>query len=305
MDKINYQNQEIRRWDVGPSTFLASPEQGALLLNWHLNMGDGSVRDVIHWPEELDTDGLKGVHGGIPILFPFAGKCYHEGQADKWSPAANSIRSMPTHGFAKDADFLIRSIDQSGFEVEMIQNENDRNTYPFEYTFTVIYHFLELSLQISLVLENEGRIPIPWSAGLHPYFQVPWRKDLALTDHQLSIPAKKVYQYQNDGNMIKKTPSNDYSYRLSTPNLINNIFYETIEPKAEISLLSGEETLRVSEVGGAETGSRLTFVSWTKPNAPYFCLEPWMSPPNAPENKTVRFVPPGGRDEFTVEIELV
>ena len=304
MDKINYQNQEIRRWDVGPSTFLASPEQGALLLNWHLNMGDGSVRDVIHWPEELDTEGLKGVHGGIPILFPFAGKCYHEGQADKWSPAANSIRSMPTHGFAKDADFLIRSIDQSGFEVEMIQNENDRNTYPFEYTFTVIYHFLELSLQISLVLENEGRIPIPWSAGLHPYFQVPWRKDLALTDHQLSIPAKKVYQYQNDGNMIKKNPSNDYFYRLSAPNLINNIFYETIEPKAEISLLSGEETLRVSEVGGAETGSRLTFVSWTKPNAPYFCLEPWMSPPNSPSNETTRMVGPSARDEFTIEIEL-
>ena len=99
-------------------------------------------------------------HGGIPILFPFAGKCYHEGQADKWSPAANSTRSMPTHGFAKDADFLIRSIDQSGFEVEMIQNENDRNTYPFEYTFTVIYHFLELSLQISLVLENGSLIQV-------------------------------------------------------------------------------------------------------------------------------------------------
>lgn len=304
MDKINYQNQEIRRWDVGPSTFLASPEQGALLLNWHLNMGDGSVRDVIHWPEELEAEGLKGVHGGIPILFPFAGKCYHEGQADKWSPMANSIRSMPTHGFAKDADFLIRSIDQSGFEVEMIQNENDRDSYPFDYTFTVIYHFLELSLQISLVLENEGRVPIPWSAGLHPYFQVPWRKDLALSDHQLSIPAKKVYQYQNDGNMMKKTPSNDQSYRLGMSNLINNIFYENITPQAEISLLSGEETLKVSEVGGAETGSRLTFVSWTKPSAPYFCLEPWMSPPNSPSNETTRMVGPSARDEFTIEIEL-
>jgi galactose mutarotase-like enzyme len=304
MDKINYQNQEIRRWDVGPSTFLASPEQGALLLNWHLNMGDGSVRDVIHWPEELEAEGLKGVHGGIPILFPFAGKCYHEGQADKWSPMANSIRSMPTHGFAKDADFLIRSIDQSGFEVEMIQNENDRDSYPFDYTFTVIYHFLELSLQISLVLENEGRVPIPWSAGLHPYFQVPWRKDLALSDHQLSIPAKKVYQYQDDGNMMKKTPSNDQTYRLGMSNLINNIFYENITPQAEISLLSGEETLKVSEVGGAETGSRLTFVSWTKPSAPYFCLEPWMSPPNSPSNETTRMVGPSARDEFTIEIEL-
>ena len=28
---------------------------------------------------------------------------------------------MPLHGFAKDAKFRIRSIDQSGFEVEMIQ----------------------------------------------------------------------------------------------------------------------------------------------------------------------------------------
>ena len=30
MEKISYQDQEIRRWDVGPSTFLASPEKGAL-----------------------------------------------------------------------------------------------------------------------------------------------------------------------------------------------------------------------------------------------------------------------------------
>lgn len=304
MDKISYQNQDIRRWDVGPSTFLASPEQGALLLNWHLNMGDGSVRDVIHWPESLNGKGLREIHGGIPILFPFAGKCFHKGEPNKWSPVMNSTKSMPMHGFAKDADFLVRSIDQSGFEVEMVQNEKNRDSYPFEYTFTVIYHFLELSLQISLVLENEGRTPIPWSAGLHPYFQVPWRKDLTQADHQISVPAKKVFQYQDDGNMIKKTPSNDYSYQLDTTDLVNNIFYETIEPKAEISLLNGEETLRISEVGGATAGSRLTFVSWTKPNAPYFCLEPWMSPPNSPGNETIRMVGPSARDEFTIEIEL-
>ena len=41
-----------------------------------------------------------------------------------------------------------------------------------------------------------------------------------------------------------------------------------------------------------------------KRRAPYYCVEPWMSPPNSPENKTVRHVPPGGRDEFTIEIEL-
>ena len=304
MEKISYQDREIRRWDVGPSTFLASPEKGALLMNWHLNMGDGSVRDVIHWPESLDESGLRGVHGGIPILFPFAGKCFHNKEAEKWVPSSGTPVNMPLHGFAKDADFSIRSIDQAGFEVEMIQAEQHRESYPYDYTFTVIYHFLELSLQISLIMENEGRTPIPWSAGLHPYFQVPWRKDLSLSDHSLFMPAKSVYQYEENGSLTKKIPANKNSYRLDAPDLINNIFSQTTEPKAEISLLNGEETIRISEVGGAETGSRLSFVTWTNLNAPYFCVEPWMSPPNSPANNTARMVAPTARDEFTIEIEL-
>ena len=105
MEKISYQDQQIRRWDVGPSTFLASPEQGALLMNWHLNMGDGSVRDVIHWPETLGDTGIRNVHGGIPILFPFAGRCFQDGKQDTWSPSSGAPVNMPMHGFAKDADF--------------------------------------------------------------------------------------------------------------------------------------------------------------------------------------------------------
>ena len=304
MEKISYQDQEIRRWDVGPSTFLASPEKGALLINWHLNMGDGSVRDVIHWPESLNQSGLRNVHGGIPILFPFAGKCFHNEKSDTWVPVTGNPVNMPVHGFAKDADFSIRSIDQAGFEVEMIQSDQHGKAYPFDYTFTVIYHFLELSLQISLIMENEGRTPIPWSAGLHPYFQIPWRKDLSISDHSLFLPAKSVYQYENNGSLIKKSPSKEFLYPLDTPNLTNNIFNQTIEPKAEISLLNGEETIRISEVGGAETGSRLSFVTWTVADAPYFCVEPWMSPPNSPANNTARMVAPTARDEFTIEIEL-
>ena len=80
MEQVEYQNQVMRRWGVGPSTFLACPEKGARLLNWHLNMGDGSVRDVVHWPEDNQEADLSKVHGGIPVLFPFAGKCYLEGE---------------------------------------------------------------------------------------------------------------------------------------------------------------------------------------------------------------------------------
>jgi len=302
MESVIYQNQEIKRWDVGPSTFLALPEKGARLLNWHINMSDGSVRDVIHWPEEHNSESFEKTHGGIPILFPFAGKCFDSGKEDHWRFGSNSF-SMPMHGFARYSDFRIRSMDKHGFEVELEPTEEIKAFYPFDFTFTVIYHFLELALQISLVLENEGREPIPWSAGLHPYFQVPWRKDLRLQDHRLEIDAKQVFQYDSGG-MMKKTPNPNKDCVLDDPNLINRVHYELKNSIAEISLLNQEEPIKISEVGGSENGSRLTFITWTKGGAPYYCVEPWMSPPNAPENKTMRVVPPAGRDEFTIEIEL-
>ena len=37
---------------------------------------------------------------------------------------------MPTHGFANNSNFEIRSIDQAGFEVEMIQTEEMKSFYP-------------------------------------------------------------------------------------------------------------------------------------------------------------------------------
>ena len=266
-------------------------------------MGDGSVRDVIFWPEEADNQNLASVHGGIPILFPFCGTCSHQGEKGKWRAQDGNVHEMPQHGFAQNASFRVRSMDQAGFEVEMVHEEAWKNFYPYDFTFTVIYHFLELSVQISLVLENEGRDPIPWSAGLHPYFQVPWRKDLDLENHLLNIASKKSYQYQPDGNLVDNSKS-DYPLPLSDENLINRIHYQLESSDAEISLLNGEETIRINEASWSGKGSRLSYVSWTKPGAPYFCLEPWMSPPNAPENKTVQYVSPGAREEFTIEVEL-
>ena len=109
------------------------------------------------------------------------------------------------HGFARESDFRIRSMDQHGFEVELEHTEEMKSFYPFDFTFTVIYHFLELSLQISLVLENEGREPIPWSLVYILIFKFHGGKDLDLQDHQLEINAKQVFQYEESGMMKKNS----------------------------------------------------------------------------------------------------
>jgi len=50
----------------------------------------------------------------------------------------------------------------------------------------------------------------------------------------------------------------------------------------------------------------LTVVTWTEDEkSPFYCIEPWMGPPNAPETKVgLHTVAPGQMQKFYVEIRL-
>ena len=50
----------------------------------------------------------------------------------------------------------------------------------------------------------------------------------------------------------------------------------------------------------------LAIVTWTADDkAPYYCVEPWMGPPNAPETKIgLHSVAPGQTQKFYVEITI-
>lgn len=304
MEIVSFQGMEIRRWDIGSSTFLAAPERGARLMNWHLNMADGSVRDIIHWPESFDSENFGSVHGGNPILFPFAGRCIRNGAPDRWLAPGGEVLPMPMHGFARFSSFRVTSMDATTFVAELVPDDQARAAYPYDYKFSVLYRFCELSLQVSFILENDGPFAIPWAAGHHFYFQLPWRRTLTRTDHHIRIPARKTYQYR-EGGLLDKTDPPAGPVSMADPDLVNRIHYELTEPRATFGPVNDEEQVSVAEVGGPEAGSRLTFVTWTEgSDAPYYCIEPWMAPPNAPETKSARLVPPGGRDEFTVEVGL-
>ncbi len=70
MERIPYFGQTLIRWRVGGSTFLALPEKGARLMNWNIQMGDGSVRDVIHWPEIASLGEFHKASGRQPDPLP-------------------------------------------------------------------------------------------------------------------------------------------------------------------------------------------------------------------------------------------
>lgn len=305
MDTIEFNGATIRKWKIGSSTFLAWPEKGARLMNWHIEMADGTVRDVIHWPESADYSKPAKIRGGNPILFPFSARTFDQGEIGYWKNPEGKRLPMQMHGYTRDGDFELTSFNDKGFLATFIPSAAFEEAYPYKCRFSVSYRFEELALYVDLELANQDTQPIPWSAGHHFYFALPWHPGSTRSDYRAVIPAKKALRHLDDGSL---EPVKDFSEETSfdEPGLVDRIHCKLKEHTVRFGPKSGEEDIFI-RVGSAD---KLTpwnsVVTWTEnEDSPFYCVEPWMGPPNSPEHKNgLHFVEPGKSEIFSVEISL-
>ncbi len=303
MERIQQASQDFYKWALGPSTFLVWPEVGAKLMHWFISLADGSTRDVIHWPESPDYSKPRSIRGGNPILFPFAARSYYQGAENYWNCEGKTL-PMPRHGFAADAPFEIVDLHPSGFSARLIPQEAFLAYYPFRYSFIVKYYFGELSLGVDLVLKNEDSRPIPWAAGHHFYFHIPWHPHLGRQHYNLSIPCKKGFYHNTDGSLrlVKDLPM---PARLDDSSLIDRMHCKLKEPKLSLSSLGGEEKIEIYLSGNPAPSQWTTVTTWSLADAPFYCVEPWMAPANAAEHKQgLAWVEPGESQVFSVRVDL-
>jgi len=305
MEKVPYQGQTLTRWRVGNSTFLALPEKGARLMNWNVTLGDGSVRDVLYWPEDADFGNVAMVRGGNPILFPFNGRCFDRGDIFFWRAADGVRRPIPIHGIARQGDFRVTRLDARGFVAQFVPGEAAQESYPFEYEFTVTYRFEPFGLVCEYALTNLGRQPLPWSAGHHFYFTLPWSEGTTRADYLIRIPAAKRLRQDATGALIAG-PALQAEESLANKALIDTfhtalrgnevVFGEKGRP-GDVTVRLGTEKVPPPEA---------TFVTWTlADDAPYYCVEPWMGPANAVEHKVgLHLVAPGETQKFAVSVSV-
>ena len=305
MEKVSYLGKTLTRWQVGNSTFLALPEHGARLMNWHLALGDSSVRDILYWPEDADFNNFAKVRGGNPILFPFNGRSFDAGDIYYWRDPTGLRRPMPMHGIARTGEFKVSRLDARGFTAVLVQNDETRQAYPFKYEFTVAYRFAELGLACELTLRNLDQQPIPWSAGHHFYFTLPWTEGLTRGDYAIRIPATRTHRQDTAGKLIP-VPAFKPEERLDNPALVDALHLGLKSNTVSFGPSSGPGKITISHGTESVPSAEATFVTWSAtPEAPYYCVEPWMGPPNAPENKIgLHWVQPGQSQSFVVEIAV-
>ena len=297
----------IMEWRVEASAYRATPSLGARLMSWDLSVA-GNTRSVVYWPQEnVNWQKPGSIRGGNPILFPFCGRSFFNGEIGQWKTPEGEICPMKQHGYARDGVFETESCWDKGFQSRYVPDDAAKKAYPYKYEFRIKYQFEALGFQVDMLLTNHDERPIPWSAGHHFYFTLPWHAAASRGDYLVELDAKKAFYHQEDGALapaerpVHHTPANE-------PALRDRIHCQLRRPEARLVTRNEEEAVRV-RTGGEQlrTPSRWeTFVTWIEnDDAPYYCLEPWMGPPNSTEHQNgLHFVSPGETGEFSCRVDL-
>jgi len=292
-----------RQWQIGPSCFQACPEKGARLMSWDIAT-PATKRQVIYWPESPEGPFAK-IRGGNPVLFPFAARSYDQGMENHWRSPDGKRRPMPRHGFARDGEFELESLTENGFTARLLPKPEDAEAYPFDYTFRVAYQFDELGFRVTFRLQNSGDTPIPWSAGHHFYFTCPWHPAARRQDYHLQMNCRKAAYPTPAGKLVSERIA-DSCHSLGDPSLIERIHWQIRQNRIAFGPRSGEEDTHIILADEPIPPPNLAVVTWTESeDAPFYCIEPWMGPPNAAEHgKGLNWVNPGEESAWPIEVSL-
>jgi galactose mutarotase-like enzyme len=313
LDTVPYLGETLHRWRVGRSTYLVHPERGVRLMHWNVEHADGSVRDVIHWPELSGMDKFVHARGGNPILFPFNARSFDQGEIGWWRDPHDGVRRrMPMHGLARQGRFVVARADATGLAATFVPDAEAREVYPFDYEFTVVYRFGAAGLSCEFVLKNLGTRPLPWSAGHHFYFTLPWEPGRTRGDYQLTMPATRRLRQDAAGQLVAG-PVLPLTGSLANPEWLETFHLGLSSPTATIApagggaQASGAVEVTIGAKGKAAPPPEACFVTWSGgPDEPYYCVEPWMGPPSAHGTGVGLYqVAPGRSASFVVEVSLV
>jgi galactose mutarotase-like enzyme len=232
-------------------------------------------------------DPSKSVRGGIPVLFPIAGKL----PAGRYESSGRSY-AMKQHGFARDLPWtVVGESTADGASVTLVLEATDatREVYPFQFALRFTYRLRGGALLLEQSFENRGDVPMPIQPGLHPYFFVP---DETKAGVRIDTDATRGFDNRTGHEVAVQQP------------------IELAGQEVDLFLLNHSPRTTTLHRPG-QPGVRLDFgddqrvlVVWTLPGRDFVCVEPWRAQGGALANGTAPFVAPGTAATTTLRVSL-
>jgi galactose mutarotase-like enzyme len=234
------------------------PERGGIITSWQVQ-----GQELLYLDAERFSHPELTVRGGIPILFPICGNLPNNTYTDQ-----GQVYSLKQHGFARDLPWqVVDEASQDAASITLLLDSNDqtRRGYPFEFQLMFTYQLQGHTLRLRQGYTNRSDRPMPFSTGLHPYFQVADKNQL-----QFQIPAT---QFQDQRSQTLHPFSGQFDFATDE---IDVAFRPVTQQSAQV--IDPQRQLRLTlEYDAAYS----TLVFWTVKGKEYYCLEPWSAPRNA------------------------
>jgi galactose mutarotase-like enzyme len=247
-----------------------------------------SDTNVLYLDADTLRDATKNVRGGIPVLFPIAGRLTD----DKYQVEGAAF-TMKQHGFARNMPWAI--VDQAtdgGARVGLALTATamTRAQYPFEFRLAVTYLLCDGRLTVQTRVSNLGERSMPIQPGLHPYFQLADRNKGAA---RVVTDATTAWDNRAGATVALHDPI-DLAADVVDLHVLDHW------PRT-VRLTRPEDRDLELSLGVPDR----VLVVWTERGRDFVCVEPWTTRANAFNDGSAPLVPPGGTHETTFTIAVV
>jgi galactose mutarotase-like enzyme len=266
---------------------------------WSLR--DGQGRDLL-W--DGDPDWWTG---RAPLLFPIIGRL----PQDRFVHAGASFE-LAKHGFARRRAFEVIDQGPGLARLRLSADAETRETYPFDFHLDAEFAIDGPELRMTVSLANLGSGPMPATFGFHPAFRWPLPDAGGREDHAITFEAEETGPLRRLGadgllrNEPLAAPVDGRTLRLRDDLFVEDALVFEAPRSGKLRYGGGDGPgLAISWTGLPHLGV------WTKPGAPYICIEPWHSLPaetEAPaalaERPELLQLAPGASETFSMSVRL-
>ena len=245
--------------------------------------------------------------GRAPLLFPIVGRVpddqfTHEGR----------IFALPRHGFARRRAFEVVRQAPALARFRLSADAETRAVYPFDFVLEAEFAVEGAELRATIRIANRGSTVMPATFGFHPAFRWPLPDAGERGSHAIVFeqdepgPLRRLDATGLLGTEPLPTPIEGRRLVLDDAQFVDDAMIFDAPRSRSLSYGGqGGPSLAMSWTGMSHLGI------WTKPGAPYVCIEPWhgmSAPAGAPSDLTRRSdllqLAPGASADFSMTLRL-